>query len=647
MKTSNVLRYITGFLGFPSLIYAIILILQRGLTFPPKLIIIADLGLLFFSLLALTYTFTQKILIEKPFAIFFAIILVYLTFYSFLPIQNKIFLLMGAIIETQLASRRGIGGTIYTILDVFMMSYFVYNYLLSSSLLSLLGVGLTSLSIVLANRDRGIRLISYVTFPLSIPLLVFSLSSILLSYPLGLNIVGLAVGVLLLLSAIFPIRSKKAKLDPSILVKDPQRFKQNLCKEINKSDCNKSIELYKNYMIYIPQKCIEKVIQCCVFQNDINTFRLIIGSPSNVQIIEKYIDRLTPEMLYELAIQTNKESLLELACKKGFSRACSNEHNRPLDINNWDEKVWLNKEIHGYKVIEIMGIGGTSYVLKGEREGKLFALKIPLPKYLNNIVDIVGESSKLIELSSKSLNIVRLFAIYADQNDIKSILSGDYEYYVTRPPLLVVELMEGGSIDSLIRNPNLIKDIYWKKLVILVSAKMAEALEIVHSEGYVHCDVKPQNILFSEKLPSDLKSAYERIRGNNILVKLADLGSAVRAGQKPFSYTPAYAPFDLIKASVHGGVSPTVDVYSLGATIYKLLTLSSLNSPEMIKAMEKYELNKDENLLDYKLYDTRRLNILKRYIDSDIANFIITMVDPDPSKRPTSKEVKEFFYSKA
>ncbi|TRM85764.1 serine/threonine protein kinase, partial [Sulfolobus sp. A20-N-G8] len=251
---------------------------------------IAYLGLLFFSLFSLTYTFTQKILIEKPFAIFFAIILVYLTFYSFLPIQNKIFLLMGAIIETQLASRRGIGGTIYTILDVFMMSYFVYNYLLSSSLLSLLGVGLTSLSIVLANRDRGIRLISYVTFPLSIPLLVFSLSSILLSYPLGLNIVGLAVGVLLLLSAIFPIRSKKAKLDPSILVKDPQRFKQNLCKEINKSDCNKSIELYKNYMIYIPQKCIEKVIQCCVFQNDINTFRLIIGSPSNVQIIEKYID---------------------------------------------------------------------------------------------------------------------------------------------------------------------------------------------------------------------------------------------------------------------------------------------------------------------------------------------------------------------
>ncbi len=647
MKTSNILRYITGFLGFFSSIYAIILVLQLGLTFPPKLLVMENLTLLLFGLLALTYTFTQKILIEKPFSIFFAIILVYLTLYSYLPIQNKILLLIGAVIETQLASRRGIGGTIYTVLDIFIMTYFVYNYLLFSSFLSLLGVGLASLSIVLANRDRGVKLLSYVTFPLSIPILVFSLSSILLSsYPLALNILGLVIGVLLLLSTLFPIGNRKAKLDPSILVKDPQRFKQNLCKEINRSDCNKSIELYKNYMIYIPQDCIEKVIQCCISNNDINTFRLIIGNPSNVKIIEKNIDRLSPEMLYELAIQTNKESLLELSCKKGFSKACSNERNKLLNIDNWDEKIWLNKEIHGYKVIEIIGVGGTSYVLKGEREGKLFALKIPLPKYLNNIVDIVGESSKLIELSSKSPNIVRLFAIYADQNDIKSIISGDYQYYITRPPLLVVELMKGGSIDSLIKNPNLIKDIYWKKLVILVSAKIAEALEIVHSEGYVHCDVKPQNILFSENLPSDLKSAYEMIRGNNILVKLADLGSAVRAGQKPFSYTPAYAPFDLVKASVHGGASPTVDIYSLGATIYKLFTLSSLNSPEMIRAMEKYELNKDENLLDFKLYNTRRLNILKRYVDNDIVNFVIRMVDPNPTKRPTSKEVKEFFYSK-
>jgi serine/threonine protein kinase len=67
----------------------------------------------------------------------------------------------------------------------------------------------------------------------------------------------------------------------------------------------------------------------------------------------------------------------------------------------------------------------------------------------------------------------------------------------------------------------------------------------------------------------------------------------------------------------------------------------------MIEAMLNFEEKRDPNYLNYSLYNTRNIFLLTQYIrDKEIYNFITKMVDPEPNNRPTSREVKEFFYSK-
>ena len=63
-------------------------------------------------------------------------------------------------------------------------------------------------------------------------------------------------------------------------------------------------------------------------------------------------------------------------------------------------------------------------------------------------------------------------------------------------------------------------------------------LAYMHGKGYVHSDVKPQNILLSKKPkdPSDLLS---------VDFKLGDLGSAVSAGNPVIQVTVEYYPREI------------------------------------------------------------------------------------------------------
>lgn len=46
-------------------------------------------------------------------------------------------------------------------------------------------------------------------------------------------------------------------------------------------------------------------------------------------------------------------------------------------INQWDPRIWIGRAIGEYRAIDIIGIGGNSYVLKVVKDNKVFAMKIP------------------------------------------------------------------------------------------------------------------------------------------------------------------------------------------------------------------------------------------------------------------------------
>jgi serine/threonine-protein kinase len=82
---------------------------------------------------------------------------------------------------------------------------------------------------------------------------------------------------------------------------------------------------------------------------------------------------------------------------------------------------------------------------------------------------------------------------------------------------------------------------------------VAQALDSVHSLGWVHLDIKPQNILIP-KAGSAL---------------LADFGIAQRRGTQTSACTPAYASPE--QAAGDQPVGPWSDIYSLGVVLYEMV----------------------------------------------------------------------------
>lgn len=82
---------------------------------------------------------------------------------------------------------------------------------------------------------------------------------------------------------------------------------------------------------------------------------------------------------------------------------------------------------------------------------------------------------------------------------------------------------------------------------------IGQVLDAIHSLGWVHLDIKPQNILIKQ--------------GGRAL--LADFGIAQRRGAQTHACTPVYASPE--QASGDRPVGPWSDIYSLGVVLYEMV----------------------------------------------------------------------------
>lgn len=124
---------------------------------------------------------------------------------------------------------------------------------------------------------------------------------------------------------------------------------------------------------------------------------------------------------------------------------------------------------------------------------------------------------------------------------------------------VVMEYVDGSDLDSYLRGNG---PLPWKK-VAKIGLQLCRGLAAAHRHRLIHRDVKPANCLFE----------VERD-----LVKIADFGiareSRITLGEDITALdklvgTPAYIAPEAVQASQP---TPQMDIYSLGATLYKLLT---------------------------------------------------------------------------
>jgi len=100
------------------------------------------------------------------------------------------------------------------------------------------------------------------------------------------------------------------------------------------------------------------------------------------------------------------------------------------------------------------------------------------------------------------------------------------------------------------------------KVAARIMQQVAEAVQYAHEQGIVHRDLKPQNILLT-------KEGQPKVTDFGLAKKQGGDSSLTATGQ--ILGTPSYMPPEQTKGT-SDQVGPLADVYSLGATMYCLLT---------------------------------------------------------------------------
>ena len=311
-------------------------------------------------------------------------------------------------------------------------------------------------------------------------------------------------------------------------------------------------------------------------------------------------------------------------------------------LDNWDPRVWVGQEVHSYKITEHLATGLTGYVFRASfgQAGTEMAIKIPILRTGTGaaaLEETMSEATRLLELSEQSKYVVQLRGILVDRLNIQEIVKGDTQLYLRSPPAIVMELMKGGAAKGLLEDASYDSLYYsekWGGIVMLIGYMIATGLETIHNAGFVHLDVKPQNILFNLKPPVTGQEMRDQMKSGTLVPKLADLGSAVRIGGKVGQFTSEYAPCEQVLGD---SAASSMDIYALGATLYNMLTKTPANSKKLIELMNSTTSNPGSG---------RTASDLKSAWNSFNPDFdriaklaptipiLKKMLDKDPRKRP-------------
>ena len=234
-----------------------------------------------------------------------------------------------------------------------------------------------------------------------------------------------------------------------------------------------------------------------------------------------------------------------------------------------------------YTVEGVLGQGGfgITYLGMDELHKKKVAIKEFFPQGIvtRNIeyedtvtVTLVGEKENYDKGKERFLKEAQTMAMFSKDKGIVKAL--DF-FEINNTAYIVMEYLEGVTLKQYLRENERIDA---EDLVELL-VPLIEALDEIHSQGLIHRDISPDNIMV---LPDGR-------------IKLMDFGAArdyTEFGEKSLSIVlkPGYAPPE--QYQTHGVQGPWTDIYALCATMYKCIT--GENPPDAIDRLVDDHLKK-------------------------------------------------------
>ncbi|MBS3733953.1 MAG: serine/threonine protein kinase [Phycisphaerae bacterium] len=219
----------------------------------------------------------------------------------------------------------------------------------------------------------------------------------------------------------------------------------------------------------------------------------------------------------------------------------------PRQISRLKEtiKASRSQQIPGYQILEKIGAGAMATVFKARQLSldREVAIKV-LPRKMSENPEYVERFNREGRAAAKlnHANIVQAIDVGE---------AGGYHYFV-------MEYVEGHTLHDELAGGKVFSEAEALDIVI----QIARALDHAHSQGLIHRDVKPKNIMITSEG----------------VAKLADMGLAraaadVRAAEAEAGRaygTPYYISPEQVRGEVD--IDFRADIYSLGATLYHLVT---------------------------------------------------------------------------
>jgi len=199
-----------------------------------------------------------------------------------------------------------------------------------------------------------------------------------------------------------------------------------------------------------------------------------------------------------------------------------------------------HREIDGYVIGELLGKGATGSVYKAVMKSmnRTVAIKILHP-----------ELSKDRDYVLRFLREARAAAWLNHQNIVGGVDVGQSNgiFY------FVMDYVEGPTVEELVASRGPLPE----KQALEIALMMARALEHAHRHGIIHRDIKPDNIVI---MPD----------GTALLLDLGIARRQRKCGDSMIVGTPEYISPEQIRCD--GDLDSRTDIYSLGVTLYQMLT---------------------------------------------------------------------------
>ena len=212
-----------------------------------------------------------------------------------------------------------------------------------------------------------------------------------------------------------------------------------------------------------------------------------------------------------------------------------------------------------YRIGRVLGSGGFGITYKAYDEDlkRKVVIKENLPSmfaYRGSEYSVRPKTNTADDINSFSwsMNSFMREAETVAKFDHPAIVKVFDRFQANGTAYFVMPFVEGASLGELVKNGKR----FYEEEILSILTSLLGAFTAIHKHQIFHRDVKPDNILITEKGPIliDFGAARERVSEKNLTV-IESVG---------------YTPFEQMQTK--GNVGPWSDLYGLAAAFYKLLT---------------------------------------------------------------------------